>query len=399
MIGEGTIVDAVAVEQDAGHARVLAGKHVGTRKRFQRSQGYIAEIADRGSDQIERRRQRSGRNADIEEAERARLAALAVVVVAHKDPAIRLVSIGSLWARRATSARARQFSRGSAPESAECLWMTRYSSCNSVLNSAILPVHSCGLGPQRHPSGRTRCARQSRSKAVASMRITIERSNLLKSLNHVHRVVERRNTIPILSNVLLKAEGANLDMKATDLDLEVTEATPANVEQPGATTVPAHLLYDIVRKLSDGSEVLLATNSDGSSMTVAVGAVEVLAAMPAGIRFPGSDGRQLQPQLPPESLGPEDADRPDAVRDFDGRDALLSERHLPPHDRKQGRPEAARRGDRRTPPCARRRRRPIRARKACRASSFRARPSANCRSSSIAPMPSSRSRSPTPRSG
>ncbi|MGO4134795.1 DNA polymerase III subunit beta [Rhizobium brockwellii] len=103
------------------------------------------------------------------------------------------------------------------------------------------------------------------------MRITIERSNLLKSLNHVHRVVERRNTIPILSNVLLKADGQKLDMKATDLDLEITEATPASVEQPGATTVPAHLLYDIVRKLSDGSEVLLATSPDGGAMTVQSG--------------------------------------------------------------------------------------------------------------------------------
>ena len=103
------------------------------------------------------------------------------------------------------------------------------------------------------------------------MRITLERSNLLKSLNHVHRVVERRNTIPILSNVLLRADGASLDMKATDLDLEITEATPAQVEQAGATTVPAHLLYDIVRKLSDGSEVLLATSADGASMTVASG--------------------------------------------------------------------------------------------------------------------------------
>ena len=56
------------------------------------------------------------------------------------------------------------------------------------------------------------------------MRVTIERANLLKSLNHVHRVVERRNTIPILSNVLLKAEGSALEMKATDLDLEITEA-------------------------------------------------------------------------------------------------------------------------------------------------------------------------------
>lgn len=110
-----------------------------------------------------------------------------------------------------------------------------------------------------------------RSKAVVSMRITLERSNLLKSLNHVHRVVERRNTIPILSNVLLRAEGASLAMKATDLDLEITEATPAMVEQAGATTVPAHLLYEIVRKLPDGAEVLLATTPDGAAMTVASG--------------------------------------------------------------------------------------------------------------------------------
>src|SRR5690606_7994016 len=100
------------------------------------------------------------------------------------------------------------------------------------------------------------------------MRVVIERSNLLKSLNHVHRVVERRNTIPILSNVLLKGDGASLEMKATDLDLEMTEATAANIEQAGATTVPAHLLYDIVRKLPDGSEVMLKTDESGTSMSV-----------------------------------------------------------------------------------------------------------------------------------
>ena len=103
------------------------------------------------------------------------------------------------------------------------------------------------------------------------MRVILERSNLLKSLNHVHRVVERRNTIPILSNVLLAADGASLEMKATDLDLEVTEATPARVEQGGATTVPAHLLYDIVRKLPEGAEVMLKTDEDGTAMTVISG--------------------------------------------------------------------------------------------------------------------------------
>jgi DNA polymerase-3 subunit beta len=103
------------------------------------------------------------------------------------------------------------------------------------------------------------------------MRVVLERSNLLRSLGHVHRVVERRNTIPILSNVLLSAEGASLEMKATDLDLEVTEATPAKVERGGATTVPAHLLYDIVRKLADGAEVMLKTDEDGNAMTVTSG--------------------------------------------------------------------------------------------------------------------------------
>jgi DNA polymerase-3 subunit beta len=103
------------------------------------------------------------------------------------------------------------------------------------------------------------------------MRVVLERSNLLKSLNHVHRVVERRNTIPILSNVLLAATGASLEMKATDLDLEITEATAAVIERTGATTVPAHLLYEIVRKLPDGAEVMLKTDDDGNAMSVISG--------------------------------------------------------------------------------------------------------------------------------
>jgi DNA polymerase-3 subunit beta len=103
------------------------------------------------------------------------------------------------------------------------------------------------------------------------MRVVLERTNLLKSLSHVHRVVERRNTIPILSNVLLVADGQSLSLKATDLDLEITEATAAQVERAGATTVPAHLLYDIVRKLPDGAEVMLRTDDDGNAMAVVAG--------------------------------------------------------------------------------------------------------------------------------
>ena len=59
------------------------------------------------------------------------------------------------------------------------------------------------------------------------MKVTVERAQLLKSLGHVHRVVERRNTIPILGNVLVRAESARLSLKATDLDLEVVETLPA----------------------------------------------------------------------------------------------------------------------------------------------------------------------------
>jgi len=93
------------------------------------------------------------------------------------------------------------------------------------------------------------------------MKATIERATLLKGLGHVHSVVERRNTIPILSNVLIEAEegegGAGLRLMATDLDLQVNETLEANVTEAGATTVPAHTLFDIVRKLPEGSQVEL----------------------------------------------------------------------------------------------------------------------------------------------
>ena len=88
------------------------------------------------------------------------------------------------------------------------------------------------------------------------MKATIERATLLKSLAHVQSVVERRNTIPILSNVLIEARDDNsIRLMATDLDLQVDESVPATVTQAGATTVSAHTLFDIVRKLPDGSQV------------------------------------------------------------------------------------------------------------------------------------------------
>ncbi|MFC3097604.1 DNA polymerase III subunit beta [Alteraurantiacibacter palmitatis] len=93
------------------------------------------------------------------------------------------------------------------------------------------------------------------------MKATIERAKLLRCLSHVQSVVERRNTIPILSNVLIEASGDGLvKIMATDLDLQVVESLDAaSVDSAGAITVSAHLLFDIARKLPDGSQVSLET--------------------------------------------------------------------------------------------------------------------------------------------
>src|SRR6187455_1148824 len=103
------------------------------------------------------------------------------------------------------------------------------------------------------------------------MKVTVERAQLLKSLSHVHRVVERRNTIPILGNVLVRAENARLSLKATDLDLEVTETLAAETATGGSTTVPAHMFYDIVRKLPEGAQVVLESTGERAVLTIRAG--------------------------------------------------------------------------------------------------------------------------------
>ena len=94
------------------------------------------------------------------------------------------------------------------------------------------------------------------------MNIIIERTALLGSLGHVQSVVERRNTIPVLSNVLLVAANGSLALLATDMDVEIAEEVVASVARPGSATAPAHTLYDIARKLPDGSQVELDATGD-----------------------------------------------------------------------------------------------------------------------------------------
>ncbi len=103
------------------------------------------------------------------------------------------------------------------------------------------------------------------------MKVTIERSALAKALGHVQSVVERRNTIPILSNVLMQAEGGALTLTATDLDIEISESAPADVAAKGATTTSAVMLHEIVRKLPEGAQIKLQLQQDDGRLHIASG--------------------------------------------------------------------------------------------------------------------------------
>jgi DNA polymerase-3 subunit beta len=103
------------------------------------------------------------------------------------------------------------------------------------------------------------------------MKLTIERAALLRALNHVQSVVERRNTIPILANVLLDARDGMLALNATDMDISIVEKTAAEIASPGSITAPAHTLYDIVRKLPDGAQVDLDANGEGDRVVLSSG--------------------------------------------------------------------------------------------------------------------------------
>ena len=95
------------------------------------------------------------------------------------------------------------------------------------------------------------------------MKLTIERASFLKSLGHVQSVVERRNTIPILSNLKLDAIDGKVALNATDMDLDIVESVACNITEQGTTTAPAHTLYDIVRKLPEGAQVALEVDTEG----------------------------------------------------------------------------------------------------------------------------------------
>lgn len=129
------------------------------------------------------------------------------------------------------------------------------------------------------------------SQALA---VTVERAVLLKALGHVQSVVERRNTLAILANIKIEAAGGKLSLTATDTDIEITETIEVAVAEEGAITVPAHTLYDIVRKLPEGSQVeLTGTDSGGGKLKINSGSCNFsLASLPVN-DFPVMDSGDM----------------------------------------------------------------------------------------------------------
>lgn len=125
------------------------------------------------------------------------------------------------------------------------------------------------------------------------MKLSIARRDLHPPLAVVQRIVERRNTIPILSNVLLSADARGLTLRATDLDIEISTRIAAEVEEPGAITVPAARLHDIVGKLADGQIRLEAAGDSASEVRLVSGRARfALQALPA-IDYPALESGEL----------------------------------------------------------------------------------------------------------
>lgn len=113
------------------------------------------------------------------------------------------------------------------------------------------------------------------------MKLTVERATLLAAITRAARIIEKRNTIPVLGNVLLTAEAGRLTLRATDLDLDLVSGIAADVHGAGSATVPGHMLADIVRKLPDGCQIALEQVADGRMVVKAGRSLFRLSTIPA----------------------------------------------------------------------------------------------------------------------
>jgi DNA polymerase III subunit beta len=139
------------------------------------------------------------------------------------------------------------------------------------------------------------------TEAGATMEISVSKNDLLKELTATQGVVERKTTIPILSNFLFEATGDKLSITATDLDLSLRTSCPAKVKKEGSCTIPARKLYDYVKLLTDGDiSIKLLENHwvqirSGRSNTKMVGMAR--ANFPALPLFPAESALHLPAQV------------------------------------------------------------------------------------------------------
>ena len=109
------------------------------------------------------------------------------------------------------------------------------------------------------------------------MKFKISRSDFFKTLSHLQGIVDKKNSLPILANILIEAKNNNLILSSTDMDISIIEKISCDVMEDGSTTINAQILYDIVRKIDDNSEIeiisnngkLLTLRSEGSRFSLA----------------------------------------------------------------------------------------------------------------------------------
>ncbi len=93
------------------------------------------------------------------------------------------------------------------------------------------------------------------------MKFKISKIKIFKCLSHIHGIVDKKNTLPILSNILIEAKNNSLVLSSTDMDISIVEKLKCDVLEDGATTTNSQMLYDIVRKLDDSCEVEIISNN------------------------------------------------------------------------------------------------------------------------------------------
>lgn len=103
------------------------------------------------------------------------------------------------------------------------------------------------------------------------MQFQISKSAIIKALSNVNGAVEKRNTIPVLLNVKIEAKNGRLNLTATDMDIVIVSSAEALISREGATTVPAQLFYDIIRKIPDNADINVELKDESPNIKISYG--------------------------------------------------------------------------------------------------------------------------------